>query len=69
MPHRHGSIDIETSLSTEQDLAGASMSDRHGPACPGDLSRHGAGTGGPDKPGHDELRSASLFRSAGKRTN
>nr|WP_294548458.1 glycosyltransferase [uncultured Rhodopila sp.] len=27
---------------------------RHGPACPGHLSRQGAGIGGPDKPGHDE---------------
>ena len=26
---------------------------RHGPACPGHLSRHGAATGCPDKPGHD----------------
>ena len=26
---------------------------RHGPACPGHLSRHRAGTGGPDTPGHD----------------
>ena len=26
---------------------------RHGPACPGHLSRHGAGGVGPDKPGHD----------------
>jgi error-prone DNA polymerase len=27
---------------------------RHGPACPGHLSRHRAGIGGPDKPGHDD---------------
>jgi GT2 family glycosyltransferase/glycosyltransferase involved in cell wall biosynthesis len=27
---------------------------RHGPACPGHLSRQGAGTGGQDKPGHDD---------------
>jgi hypothetical protein len=26
---------------------------RHGPARPGHLSRHRAGSGGPDKPGHD----------------
>ena len=28
---------------------------RHGPACPGHLSRHCAGIGGPDKPGHDQM--------------
>jgi error-prone DNA polymerase len=27
---------------------------RHDPACPGHLSRHRAGIGGPDKPGHDD---------------
>ena len=26
---------------------------RHGSVCPGHLSRHDAGIGGPDKPGHD----------------
>jgi hypothetical protein len=28
---------------------------RHGSAGPGHLSRHSAGTGGPDEPSHDEF--------------
>jgi len=29
---------------------------RPGPACPGQLCADGAATGGPDKPGHDDVR-------------
>lgn len=29
------------------------LSPRHGPARPGHLARHGAGSDGPDEPGHD----------------
>jgi hypothetical protein len=35
------------------DEAADTPSHRHGPACPGHQSRHPAGIGGPDKPGHD----------------
>jgi hypothetical protein len=34
---------------------------RHGPACPGHLSRHSAGIGGPDKLGHDGVVAPAAF--------
>jgi len=34
---------------------------RHGPACPGDLSRYSPGTGGPDTPGHDGEAQSQRF--------
>jgi hypothetical protein len=34
---------------------------RHGLACPGDLSRQGAGRGGADKPGHDGVAASAAF--------
>ena len=34
---------------------------RHGPARPGHLTRHGATTGGADTPGHEGKRGISVF--------
>jgi GT2 family glycosyltransferase/glycosyltransferase involved in cell wall biosynthesis len=52
-----GDGDVEVSLDGKV-LPGSCPPSRHGPARPGHLSRQGAGTGGPDKPGHDGDRAA-----------